>query len=197
MGLKRKIKEELNRTFRRRLQEQSKKENGCCEDTHGNITNKSSYPTGTCPKSQDPVPCEGARPGGTGTVGNSGIKNEVKNKYGVDIPLEESIRRGLNYYGTRDEERGRRLDEQWSGVVGDPCCPVHARPGHPGWFAINHYDNAGNPCTGGCGEQKEPMIGAVDEGVDLDYAQAELDAGKLIKPKVSPYWCCEWDIITY
>jgi len=38
----------------------------CCEDTQGNITLASSYPTGVCPKSQIAVMCEGPRPTGGG-----------------------------------------------------------------------------------------------------------------------------------
>ena len=71
--------------------------------------------------------------------------------------LGESVRRNLQQYGTIDKEQAKRLDEQWSGVVGEPCCPIHPKPNTPGWFAMNHFDNQGNACVGGCGDQKEPM----------------------------------------
>ena len=40
----------------------------CCEDSQGNITHSSDYPTGQCPKSQTAVPCEGPPPRGGGNA---------------------------------------------------------------------------------------------------------------------------------
>tara|TARA_R110000744_G_scaffold371820_1_gene483069 strand:+ start:65 stop:436 length:372 start_codon:yes stop_codon:yes gene_type:complete len=60
-------KTKLRQLIRQIINEQSKPKK-CCEDTHGNITNASSYPTGKCPKSQDPVVCESARPRGRSKV---------------------------------------------------------------------------------------------------------------------------------
>jgi hypothetical protein len=94
-------------------------------------------------------------------------------------------------YGTRDEKRGRRLDEQWSGIAGDPCCPV-AGPNAQGWFAYNHYDNNGNPCIGGCGDQKLPMAQPVAE---KEMTRKEKSGG-LVHYKPHPNWCCEWTPIT-
>jgi len=55
-------KSELKQLIIQIISEQSNKKK-CCEDSQGNITTASSYPTGKCPKSQTPVVCEGPRPG--------------------------------------------------------------------------------------------------------------------------------------
>ena len=115
-------------------------------------------------------------------------------------------------YGTRDERQGRRLDEQWSGIVGEPCCPVHAKPNTAGWFAMNHYDNQGNPCVGGCGDHKEPMgIDHMEESHRKDHEGNRIEnrknykgqrnnhddnSGGMVHYKPHPNWCCEWDVIT-
>ena len=75
------------------------------------------------------------------------------------------------------KEELKALKEQgWSGVSGDPCCPVYNRPGYASnWLAYNLYDQNGSACTGGCGSQNLPP---------------ETD-----KVHVSPNWCCEWTMI--
>ena len=75
----------------------------------------------------------------------------------------------------------------WSGILGDPCCPVHARPGYLGYFALNHFDNQGNACIGGCGEPGKETGSVIDmaEQLSLDQPQKSL----------SKYWCCKWDLL--
>tara|TARA_R110000824_G_scaffold55565_1_gene152958 strand:+ start:721 stop:1044 length:324 start_codon:yes stop_codon:yes gene_type:complete len=93
------------------------------------------------------------------------------------------------------KEELKALKEQgWSGVSGDPCCPVYNRPGYASnWLAYNHYDQNGNACTGGCGSQKAPM------GKDMMERERLKTLANLPpetdKVHVSPNWCCEWTMI--
>ena len=85
------------------------------------------------------------------------------------------------------EELKQLRDQGWRGVTGDPCCHVYQRPGYPpSHVAYNHYDPNGNACTGGCGDQKVPDT-RIDHNEQLHGVKT---------PKLSPYWCCQWDIIT-
>jgi len=114
-------------------------------------------------------------------------------------------------YGSIDRRQSKRLDEQWSGIVGEPCCPVHPKPNTAGWFAMNHYDNQGNPCVGGCGDMKEPMgIDHMEEEHRKDHDGNRIKrknykgqrnnhddkSGGMVHYKPHPHWCCEWDIVT-
>lgn len=113
-------------------------------------------------------------------------------------------------YGSIDRRQAERIDEQWSGVVGEPCCPVHPKPNTTGWFAMNHFDNQGNACVGGCGDQKEPMgIDHMEEEHRRDHEGHRIEkknykgqrnnhddkSGGMIHYKPHPHWCCEWDLI--